>query len=68
MKKAATPEPLYRIFLPPEDQHKIKFSRYYFAAINDVRLMSYAPYYERCNVRIDFDHEGKIYKVEWQNE
>ena len=67
MKKAATPEPLYRISLPPEDQHKVSVSRYYCAVPNDARLISYGPYYQKCNVRIDFDLEGKIYKVEWQN-
>jgi hypothetical protein len=24
--------------------------------------------HRKCNIRIDFDHEGKIYKVEWQND
>lgn len=67
MKKAETPEPLYRISLPPEDHHKVSVSRYYIAVPNDARLISYGPYYRKCNVRIDFDLEGKIYKVEWQN-
>lgn len=68
MKKAATPEPLYRIYLPLEDQHKIESSRYYIARPDDCRLISVGPYHRKCNIRIDFDHDGKIYKVEWQNE
>lgn len=68
MPKSATPEPLYRMTIPPEDQHKILQSNYY--RINPLSHHLGHPLHpvlKECNLRVDFGTDGGIYKVEWTN-
>jgi hypothetical protein len=66
--KSKTPEPLYRQTIPPEDQGKTMVSAYYRVAQNQDGLgTAKHPYLVECNLRIDFDLNGGIYKVEWSN-
>jgi hypothetical protein len=68
VSKSATPEPLYRQFTPEEDRGKTMVSKYYRVNQNmDGLGVSLHPYLVECNIRIDFDLDGGIYKVEWSN-
>jgi len=68
MSKSKTPEPLYRQFTPEEDRGKTMVSKYYRVNQNmDGLGVSLHPYLVECNIRIDFDLDGGIYKVEWSN-
>lgn len=68
MNKSKTPEPLYRQFIPEEDRGKTFVSKYYRVNRNmDGLGVSLHPYNVECNIRIDFDVDGGIYKVEWSN-
>ena len=68
MSKSKTPEPLYRQFTPEEDRGKTRVSKYYRVNQNmDGLGVSLHPYLVECNIRIDFDLDGGIYKVEWSN-
>ena len=68
MSKPKTPEPLYRQFKPEEDRGKTMVSKYYRVNQNmDGLGVSLHPYLVECNIRIDFDLDGGIYKVEWSN-
>lgn len=68
MSKSKTPEPLYRQFTPEEDRGKTRVSKYYRVNQNmDGLGTGLHPYNVECNLRIDFDLNGGIYKVEWSN-
>ena len=68
MAKSKTPEPLYRQFVPEEDRGKTVVSNYYRVPQNQDGLgTSKHPVLIECNLRIDFDLDGGIYKVEWSN-
>jgi hypothetical protein len=68
MSKSATPEPLYQQYTPEEDRGKVHASKYYRVNQNmDGLGVSLHPYLVECNIRIDFDLDGGIYKVEWNN-
>jgi hypothetical protein len=68
MSKSKTPEPLYRQHVPEEDRGKVVVSKYYRVGQNmDGLGVSLHPYLVECNIRIDFGHDGGIYKVEWSN-
>jgi hypothetical protein len=68
MSKSKTLEPLYRQFVPEEDRGKVHASKYYRVNQNmDGLGVSLHPYLVECNIRIDFGHDGGIYKVEWSN-
>ena len=68
MSKSKTPEPLYRQFTPEEDRGKTMVSKYYRVDQNMSSLgVSMHPFLIECNLRIDFDLDGGIYKVEWSN-
>ena len=68
MSKSKTPEPLYRQFTPKEDRGKTRVSKYYRVNQNmDGLGTGLHPYNIECNLRIDFDLDGGIYKVEWSN-
>lgn len=63
-----TPEPLYRQYVPVEDRGKTRASKYYRVNQNmDGLGPSRHPVLIECNLRIDFDLNGGIYKVEWSN-
>ena len=66
--KSKTPEPLYRPFIPVKDLGKTMVSKYYRVSQNQDGLgTAKHPYLIECNLRIDFDLDGGIYKVEWSN-
>lgn len=66
--QSKTPEPLYRQYIPEEDRGKTLVSKYYRVNQNmDGLGMSKHPVLIECNLRIDFDLDGGIYKVEWSN-
>lgn len=66
--EAKTKPPLYRQTVPPEDHGKVITSRYYSVKPEMYHLgMMLNPYYNECNIRIDWGVDGGIYKVEWQN-
>ena len=68
VSKSKTPEPLYRQYVPEEDRGKVVVSKYYRVGQNmDGLGVSLHPYLVECNIRIDFDLDGGIYKVEWSN-
>ena len=68
VSKSKTPEPLYQQFVPEEDRGKTLVSKYYRVSQNQDGLgISKHPYLIECNLRIDFDLNGGIYKVEWSN-
>ena len=68
MSKSKTPEPLYRQIIPEEDRGKTVVSKYYRVSQNRDGLgVGLHPYLVECNLRIDFDLDGGIYKVEWSN-
>ena len=68
LSKSKTPEPLYRQFTPEEDRGKTRVSKYYRVNQNmDSLGTGLHPYNIECNLRIDFDLDGGIYKVEWSN-
>lgn len=68
VSKSKTPEPLYRQFTPEEDRGKTRVSKYYRVNQNmDGLGTGLHPYNIECNLRIDFDLDGGIYKVEWSN-
>ena len=68
MSKSKTPEPLYRQYVPEEDRGKVAVSKYYRVNQNmDGLGVSLHPFLIECNIRIDFDLDGGIYKVEWSN-
>jgi hypothetical protein len=68
MSKSKTPEPLYQQYTPEEDRGKVHASKYYRVNQNmDGLGVSLHPYLVECNIRIDFGHDGGIYKVEWSN-
>jgi len=68
MSKSKTPEPLYRQYTPEEDRGKTMVSKYYRVNQNmDGLGVTLHPYLVECNIRIDFDLDGGIYKVEWSN-
>jgi hypothetical protein len=68
MSKPKTPEPLYQQYTPEEDRGKVHASKYYRVNQNmDGLGVSLHPYLVECNIRIDFGHDGGIYKVEWSN-
>lgn len=65
---AKTKPPLYRQTIPLEDHGKIITSRYYSVKPETHHLgVALSPYYEECNLRIDWGVDGGIYKVEFQN-
>ena len=67
--QSKTPEPLYRQSIPEEDRGKTLVSKYYRVNQNmDGLGISKHPVLIECNLRIDFDLDGGIYKVEWSNE
>ena len=66
--QSKTPEPLYRQSIPEEDRGKTLVSKYYRVNQNmDGLGISKHPVLIECNLRIDFDLDGGIYKVEWSN-
>ena len=66
--QSKTPEPLYRQSIPEEDRGKTLVSKYYRVNQNmDGLGTSKHPVLIECNLRIDFDLDGGIYKVEWSN-
>ena len=66
--QSKTPEPLYRQSIPEEDRGKTLVSKYYRVNQNmDGLGHSLHPVLIECNLRIDFDLQGGIYKVEWSN-
>jgi len=68
LSKSKTPEPLYRQIIPEEDRGKTCVSKYYRVSQNRDGLgVGLHPYLVECNLRIDFDLNGGIYKVEWSN-
>ena len=68
MGKSKTPEPVYRPFIPTKDLGKTMVSKYYRVSQNKDGLgTAKHPYLIECNLRIDFDLDGGIYKVEWSN-
>ena len=68
VSKSATPEPLYRQSTPEGDRGKTMVSKYYRVNQNmDGLGTGLHPYNVECNIRIDFDLDGGIYKVEWSN-
>ena len=68
LSKSKTPEPLYRRIIPEEDRGKTVVSKYYRVNRNmDGLGTGLHPYNIECNLRIDFDLDGGIYKVEWSN-
>ena len=68
VSKSKTPEPLYRQFTPEEDRGKTRVSKYYRVNQNmDGLGTGLHPYNIECNLRIDFNLDGGIYKVEWSN-